>query len=290
MNINPVFLRELRVRMRGWKLPAIIVIYLAIMASVSIFMLKIGTGKDLSFIYVNPDKFTATYTYLSIIQFMLILFIAPSLTAGAISGEREKQTLDIMLSTPLSPISIIFGKLLSSISQIMLLIIVSLPVFSVVFLFGGISLLDMGELFAFYILTALTLGALGLFFSTFFKRSSVSGVASYGAMAFLILGTLLLSAMYMYSYVERTGKPMAFTPILLYINPMAGFASLLADQFGTGISVMRLFGNSVSANAGGMPLWEGNMIFDGCIIVITLLLSIVKINPVRKNIFKRRPS
>ena len=56
------------------------------------------------------------FAVLTILQMALVLFITPSLTAGAISSEREKQTLNILLTTTQSSTQIIIGKLFSSVA------------------------------------------------------------------------------------------------------------------------------------------------------------------------------
>ena len=82
-----------------------------------------------------------------------MLFITPGLTAGAISTEREKQTLSILLTTSQSSFQIISGKLLSSIAFLLLLIVAGLPIYSLVFLFGGISPMDFVKVFFFLFVT-----------------------------------------------------------------------------------------------------------------------------------------
>ena len=79
------------------------------------------------------------FAVLTILQMALVLFITPSLTAGAISSEREKQTLNILLTTTQSSTQIVVGKLLSSVAFLVLMLVAGLPLYSLVFLFGGVS-------------------------------------------------------------------------------------------------------------------------------------------------------
>ena len=113
MKINPVLLKELKVRMRGWKAAGIIALYLLALTAVAVFIIyTVFTDPYTS--SIDPQVSIGAYTGLAVIQFILIMFIVPALTAGAISGEREKQTLDLVLCTRLRPISIITGKLFAS--------------------------------------------------------------------------------------------------------------------------------------------------------------------------------
>ena len=282
MNINPVLLKELKVRMRGWRAAGIVVLYLSIMALVAVLIVYTSYMSPYSS-SIDPQAAIGTYTGLAVIQFILIMFIVPALTAGAISGEREKQTLDLVLSTRLSPRSIIIGKLLASMSQIVLLIVASLPIFSMVFLFGGISVRDMLQLFGFYLATAVAVGSIGVFFSTYFKRTTASTVLTYGAVAMLAFGTILVALFYIRIFYQLNYQK--YFP-LLYANPLAGFSSLIASQYGTGGGVNILPGFYVTNPAGmkGPAPWVINIIFDLVLSVILLIFASIRINPLRKGL------
>src|SRR5207253_2643437 len=80
----------------------------------------------------------------------------------------------------IAPFSIIWGKLLASMSFVVLLLILSIPIFSLVFLFGGIELDQVVYAFAVTGATALMLGLVGIAFSSFFRRTLAATVAAYG--------------------------------------------------------------------------------------------------------------
>lgn len=289
MNMNPMLLKEIKVRMRGWKAAGVVALYLAILALVALFIM-FTTFMNFYSSTVDPQVSIGAYTGLAVVQFILIMFIVPALTAGAISGEREKQTLDLVLCTKLRPISIIVGKLFASTSQIILLIVASLPLFSTVFLFGGISTKEIVQLFGFYIATAITIGCIGIFFSTYLKRTTAATVLTYGAVAFLAFGTIFIGIFYIRIFYQWNYQK--FLPIL-YANPLAGFSSLLAQQFGymgRGFDFIPGFYIASTAQNPNMKMvvqpWLANVIFDAGLSVVLLILSAIKINPVRKSPFR----
>ncbi|HZK33688.1 MAG TPA: ABC transporter permease, partial [Bacillota bacterium] len=171
---NPVLSSDLKIRMRGWKTFLGIIVYLGIMVLIAflyyITFIENTASYNMS-INARQDMGVSIYTMLAALQFALIILITPAQTAGTISGEREKQTLDLLLCTSLSPLGIILGKLMSSMSYILLLIFSSIPLFSMVFLFGGVTPGDIVMLFLFYIITAISIGSIGIYFSTVFKRT-----------------------------------------------------------------------------------------------------------------------
>ena len=76
------------------------------------------------------------------IETLVVVALAPSYTAGAISQEREKQTYDLLAVTPISSLAIVLGKLLSGLSYLGLVVVASIPIASIAFLFGGIDVID----------------------------------------------------------------------------------------------------------------------------------------------------
>lgn len=283
MKINPVLFKEVKVRIRGWKAVGMVVLYLTILTLVAVLIMYEGQNSLYSST-IDPAKTIGSYTTLALIQFILILFVAPALTSGAISGEREKQTIDLMLCTKLSPFSIIIGKLLASISQILLLIVGSLPIFSVIFLYGGISILEVFQLFLFYLVTAFAAGAIGIFYSSYMKKTTGATVMTYGTGAFMILGTLFITLFYI--EVIMSGNYKAVFP-LLYTNPLVGFGSLLMEQFGYEANVLSAIAQITGSNAGilkNISPWIINVAFDILLSIVLILLSARKINPIKKKI------
>lgn len=284
MIINPVLLKEIKVKMRSWKAAGIIGGYLLILAAVALFI-TYANANDMYSSTINPQFSIGAYTGIAVIQFILILFIAPALTSGAIAGERERQTLDLILCTKLAPASIILGKLLSSMSHVLILIIASIPMFSIVFLYGGISVVEIAQLFGFYIVTAIMAGSIGIFFSTYVKKTIAATVLTYALGIFMCFGTLFVGMFYIrifYNYDYQSYFP------LFYANPLAGFSSLLSSQFGGqygGMSIVPGLYLGNPSNHKGLAPWLINTYINMGISVIMLLLAAIKINPVRRSLF-----
>ena len=285
--INPVLLKELKVKMRGWKAVFLIGGYNLVLGLLTMFIMKMTMSGNMG--RVNQSSIFATYVFMVIVQFCLIGLIAPALTAGAISGEREKQTLDILMSTTLRPMSIITGKLFASLSHIILLVISSIPTFSVIFLYGIIGAKELAQVFIYYIITAITLGSIGIFFSTFLRKSTAANVLSYAVAIFLSVGTLLITIFYVQLVIMKKlpYAPYNHTFWLIYTNSIAGLASLLTTQLGQGTGQM-LPGVYLTGKQNGLLLWHINSIFNIALSVILLGLSALKLNPTRRKLFRKK--
>lgn len=287
LNVNPVLAKEVKVKMRSWKIVAMLSVYLGILALVAVFIVVV-TLQEYS-VQASSSVTKTVYVVIAVIQFLLLVFIAPALTSGTISGERERQTLELLLCTKLSPRSIIIGKLTAAISQIILLIVSSLPIFSVVFLFGGISAGNVIQLVLFYLEVAFLMGSIGIFTSTFIKRTTTANVVTYGIVLFLLFGTSLISLFYVLINSRNNNSLLNKTALISYINPLSGFISLIADQLGVSSSgsfsipgVYSVPGQNVVNNIYNLPFWIKNGIVDLGISIALIEITIKKLNPIKK--------
>lgn len=244
MRANPVYKREMTVSSRSIQLPLIMMAFNSILALVALLdMYSVASQVNVT-AEIPYASFLDLYVFVALIEFLMLFFIMPALTAGSISGERERQTLDLMLSTQMTPAQIIFGKLCTSLVHMALLVISSFPVVSLVFVYGGIRLKDLGLLMLLYLAVALLCASFGLCFSAVCKRSTVATAMSYGFLAFLLVGTYAInffvwsmSQMGAESYLNQVGgmagqvNSGAFFYLLL-LNPALTFYQVIGNQVG----------------------------------------------------------
>jgi ABC-2 type transport system permease protein len=193
---NPVMVRELRGRMRGARAYVVLTLYLALMGGFSLVLYLIfGAINAQSASSATGVVGRTLFTGVVAVQLLLIILIAPSFTAGAITGERERQTYDLVRTTLLTSPAFIVGKLESSLAYIVLLLLAAIPLQALAFLFGGIGQAEL--LLAFVILgvTAVAFGAVGIYFSASQTRTLSASVRTYAAIgvgAFLVPFVLLI--------------------------------------------------------------------------------------------------
>jgi ABC-type transport system involved in multi-copper enzyme maturation permease subunit len=229
---NPIVAKEYRSRMRTWRSPLTITIHVLILGGVGWAVFSVISNTISTF---GPGGFSpgtmgiTIFTFLVLFQVGLLAFITPALTAGAISSERERQTIDLLFVTPLRPFAILWGKLLASMSFVVLLIILSVPIFSLVFLFGGIELDQVLEAFALTGVTAMTFGFLGVAFSTFFRRTLAATVAAYGAAFVLLVGSPAFGLVFPTDYTPGNG-PIPAPPAVALISPIVPLVVIASNQ------------------------------------------------------------
>lgn len=265
---NPVLVKEIKLRFRNMKSFTGLFFYLLIMG-VFVFGFINLTSSVSGSGFFRPEESFMLFSMLSYIQLGLILFITPGLTAGTISSEREKQTLNILLTTAQSSFQIIFGKLLSSIAFLLLLLVSGLPIYSMVFLYGGVSPSQIAIIFLFYFLTLLVIGGLGVMYSTLTRRTIVSMIVTYGTMIFLtaVTGFFLILSVSLSSAAMGAGvSPLSY--FWASINPAVVLLTLLEPGFNEEIG--QLSGIS-------LPLWVSYTIFYTLIFLGSIWLSVSKL-------------
>src|SRR5947209_10447423 len=170
---NPVLIRELLVNLRSNRAFTLQLLYVTFLGVVVYFAWP-GEGK-----LVSADLAQRLFNMFFLGQFFLVALVAPSFAAGSITGEKERKTYEMLLASPLKPSSILIGKLLSSLTYLVILILSSLPLMILCFLLGGILLSEIARAYLVLILVAGTFGLISVACSSFFRRTSSALVVSY---------------------------------------------------------------------------------------------------------------
>lgn len=270
---NPLIVKEMRERFRSKKTIWILALYLLVMGAILLGFMYVSSMDGIRV----PGENREVFYLIACIQYAMICFIAPALSAGAISGEREKQTLNILLTTQLSPQRIIVSKLLTSLAFIFLLVISSLPLYSFVFLYGGISPTQLLILFCFFAVNILFFGSLGLFCSTWIKRTGVSTVTAYGLSFFVVVGTgllyLFIGMLLHELYPDAFGGDEVFglpaLKVLAALNPVMVLFDTLGETIGPAVDFF-------------MPQWLFFMIVYCVLSLLIVAWSAYLLRPVRR--------
>ena len=151
--ISAIVVKELRGRMRGRRAFIVMTIHVLLLTLLAWMFQRLNEES-----LANMGQFGGQATYASasvgrgifiglmMLQTLMVAVLAPAATAGAISSEREHQTLDLLAVTPISSLAIVLGKLLSALAWVFVLILASVPVTALVFVFGGVAPDDMPAL------------------------------------------------------------------------------------------------------------------------------------------------
>lgn len=191
---NPVISREMKVRMRFARtfwLQGIYLLTLIAITAVAYYPTFAVTPIQ------NPQELQwllqASYHTLLYSLVILVVLIAPALTAGAIAFERERRTLELLLLTPLRPMQILVGKLIASLAFLFLLLTLALPVLTVGILMGGATVGDLLTTYVLLVFSLLHLCAFALYCSACNRSSGLATFRAYVGTAVMLSATIWMA-------------------------------------------------------------------------------------------------
>ena len=291
MKLNPVFQSEVRRNSRSIRISWIIFggnLLLAGIVAVSF----LGAGSIQGYIsagqYQIPIRCHMLMCYA---LFFMECLLIPGIAGSSIAGERERRTLDILLTTNLNPWRIIIGKLEASLSLVFLLAFSTLPSMAMVMIFGGVGLIELLTEVAFLVVTGIFIGSIGIFCSAMCKKTNMATILSYLLVVVLVIGTVLALIFWYYLLTVRMENIGVYSEVnvgvgiyLLLLNPLVPYFGLISGQLGSGNELQIMvssFGDF--SNSWGIQ----HMVVLGILVQLILsgLLLIIagkRINPLNK--------
>src|SRR4030067_1744612 len=246
LGINPIIVKELRARMREARAFITLTGVLVMLGGVSYILYRMAvTAGSYSSMPLSPLIGQSLFVALALLELLMVCAIAPAVTSGAISGEQEKLTYEMLLTTPLHPASILWGKLVSALSYVILLIFAAIPMSSLLFIFGGVALRDMAKALVILVTVTISFGILGLFMSALVRRTSRATVLSLLVVVALMFGTI-----FAYAAVGVIGQKEPPRWILVP-NPISALFSALLPSIpyeGSPLGFIGLMGVSLGGN------------------------------------------
>lgn len=159
-----------------------------------------------------------------LMQVALIVLITPALAAGLISTERESGGWPLLQATPMSPLRIVWGKVLSVVLTLLLVLCATLPGYLVIIYIEPGMRLQVERVVICLLATAGFAMMLSAAIGSLFKRTAPATAAAYAALLFVCGAPLLVwlgrDAPFGHDTVERA----------LIINPVAAALSVIRLQ------------------------------------------------------------
>src|SRR5688572_5004364 len=242
--IAAIGVKDLRGRMRGRREFAIITIYLVLLGGFALMAERLVEARAHNRFGGTPAFPSAQigqgiFAALLMLMTLQVVFLAASSTAGSISLEREKQTLELLIATPISSLAIVVGKLFSALVYVFLLIAASIPLMAVVFVYGGVGPEDVLRGYIVLVATALGLGSFGLLCSSLVKRTTAAtAITIFGVLA-ITIGTIFVLGFWqaMGRFDDQGRREGLFgirsPAVLAYLNPFVAQADVMCGTEST---------------------------------------------------------
>lgn len=240
LTLNPVFGREVKERFRTRRAPIFVTLWVLGVGLIGylVYLLAqiaardaFGLGQGIAAGYMGQFIFEAMLAILM----TGVVMIVPGLTALSIVTERERQTFHLLQVTQLSPLQIVLGKLWSSMSYFLLLIVAVAPITGLPLLFGGVRLGDVVVGLGMVMLTAVMLGSVGIWGSA--RARSARGAVANAYVWSFVLAFITVAAMgaELLFIGDRTNPfPARGREVVSVLpNPYVGMVSAVAAPLGS---------------------------------------------------------
>lgn len=229
--------------------------------------------------FVDYSGAVYVYLILACLETLAVLGMVPAFAAKGVVREREKKTLEVLLTTVMKPEHIIVGKLLSAVSIPVLLVVASTPVLSLVFTVGGVDKGQVAVLVAVIAWEAVFVGSIGVFLSAASRSAEYAVMMSYAASLGLCVGSAALVAavcfvrqLYAWNILPGNGNPdVGWSLLLLLVNPIATVAGVLGGQLGYMREIYGLAGRLGSVSSFVLQNWCGLSIFFQFLLTVLFL-------------------
>ncbi len=245
---NPVVVRDMRVNLRGPRAFWNQAVYLALLIILALggyatsTAMRGLTGDDPVTVQRSLQQF---YYFIFETLATLITLIAPALTAVTIINERQRMTLDLLVTTPMSSRTMLVGKLMSSVAFLGLLLFLSIPASALCVILGGSTIVDVFRVYVLLATDGFVLAAIGLTFSCSARTSIQAIIGTYAAVAMFDIfsaGSSALGARSIAMSIMGHGAASA-APAILAIGVLNPFVAVTVPSM------------SVNIFGAAIPLW-----------------------------------
>ena len=160
--VGPVFTREFTITPRRGRVYVARAAYVgALLGLIAVAWLML-TGTQLIRDLGDLARFgTLLFQILCPLQLVVAVFFSALLAASAVSQEKDRRTLILLLMTNLSNSELVLGKLLASLLHVLVLMASAIPVFAMIMLLGSVSVVQIAEMFGVTLAAVLVCGSFG---------------------------------------------------------------------------------------------------------------------------------
>ena len=151
-------------------------LYTAILFSAGLFIIygrgasggaaKLGQGQEM-------------FNQMFRLQLAAILLVLPATCAGAFAGEKERESLSLLLLTTIPRGLIVLQKLLSRVIPMLAFVVLSFPLMATAYSFGGVQTKQLYMSLLFLVLLTVNVGSVSIMCSTYCRTTVEAYVATY---------------------------------------------------------------------------------------------------------------
>jgi hypothetical protein len=196
---NASSMRDFRVQLRGSRSVLLFGAYLLSLITIALLVYSnaVRNGTSVSIVEAQSSLQSFYATVIGLLGGMICL-VTPALSATSILSERQRKSLDLVFSAPVSPKYYLVGKMLSSYRYIWMLLVLSLPVTAACVVLGGASWTDVLVAYGLLSVQGVIFSSLALLISAAAIKPVSAIVSSYSVVLGISLFTLMTASAFVY--------------------------------------------------------------------------------------------
>ncbi len=250
---NPIILRELVAQLR--KKQSFFYLFLFVGAGILSFLGFWNSFLNYKSIYSRD--FTREFLIgLTLIQGVILLLIAPLLSATAFCLEKERETWDLLRTSPINLASILLGKFISSILFVWIIMLSMIPVFSLIMPFGGVSPAEITAIFCVFTEGIIIATLIGLYCSIRWKKTIQA-----------------ISFSYIFCFIYFLALPIAPAFFLRRYDELGVIISPIALLFPI------VLGNNIFMSLTTYQMLNIHLLYAATVITILVILCLSRLQP-----------
>lgn len=184
-HLNPLLQKEIRTTFRTRRFLVSFIAVLSILGAIIFLMViaQVASDRDIESSRIGRNIFAAFNGGLGFVT----LFVLPAFSCAAFTGERERETYDMLMTTAMRPWDLVWGKLLAAFAYVFVFYTGALPLVYLCFLFGGVTPVEIFWSYLCLSLGALLIITVALMASAFFLTTKKATGSTYALIMFVAI-------------------------------------------------------------------------------------------------------
>lgn len=143
---------------------------------------------------------------LLVVDLCAVYILLPALACSAISTEREKQTLPLLLISRIRPGALVLEKFLSRLFPMIVLLLITMPMLGICYVFGGVTPGIIVSALAIVLTASIQVASTAILCSTLFRTTLEAFWATYGILAFMAVVPALMDEYDLLPQIQLIGE------------------------------------------------------------------------------------
>lgn len=220
--INPIFIKDTKICLRKSRAALLQLLFIG-----SCFLLTVMLWPQEGVYSLAAQSARQLFTVLGMGQLTLVVLFAPAFTSVALTMEKERNTMDLLYGTLMSPASIAWGKIVGGLFFLVLVVLSSIPITCVCLALGGVDMPDVLMLYLVLCLTALSFGMIGLMVSSLCQQTHIAVIITYGIII-VLSGIVVIPSIL---FIRQSAKLAVYLHTARSISPFVAMISVVQPKF-----------------------------------------------------------